>query len=52
MITLYTCTVKYMYTVLQMSFEVQCTCTSLTVVNGGTVIVCKLNNVRYSVCIG
>ena len=34
------------------TFEVQCTSlTMYTVVNGSTVIVCKLNNVRYCTCI-
>ena len=49
--TVYCSQLKYsdnMYNVWYCTFEVLCTSlTKYTVVNGSTVIVCKLNNVRY-----
>ena len=50
---LYVCdNIVLKFNILCSTFKVQCTCTSLTkytVVNGSTVIVCKLNNVRYCI---
>ena len=45
--------IAYYYGVILCStFKVQCTSlTMYTVVNGSTVIVCKLNNVRYCICV-